>query len=408
MSENVRVIVRCRPPLVGETNTVSISEDEVTLNGENRFTFDGVFGSNSSQIEIFENSVESIVEQFLNGFNGTVFAYGQTGSGKTHTMFGTQSDPGIALRVFERIFVEKISNFRVSFLEIYNEEIRDLIGPARKGSAMKLQPSADGTIKGLSEKSVSCVEEIISVLSLGLKNRVVSATLMNSVSSRSHSVFTIFNNSTKIHLVDLAGSERQSKSGASGDTLKEAAKINLSLSALGNVISALSKGNSSVFIPYRDSKLTMLLQEALGGFNTRTVMIATISPSFENLNESISTLRYAHRAKSIQNRPKKKSQLDSADVQYIESSWMETVRELDKLNRFYESVIHTMIPADVMRRLEATSFYNEVLGIWEVNELNTDSVYEPDSIDEDEEEEEEEIVGPSYPKARGLVTLKYV
>lgn len=276
----------------------------------------------------------------LEGYNGTVFAYGQTGCGKSHTMQGPDIPPGIILtseqiaqrglisRSFDHIFeaMSVTSGVRylplVSYLEIYNENIRDLLNPSIPSSTLVLkeQPNEGVVVQNLSSHAVHSANECAELLTIGTKNRMVGATLMNAGSSRSHSIFiinleqiTTSNGAPncgddiatikkgKLNLVDLAGSERQAKTGATGDRLKEATKINLSLSALGNVISALVDGKSK-HIPYRDSKLTRLLQDSLGG-NTKTIMIACISPAEFNYDETLSTLRYASRAKNISNKP---------------------------------------------------------------------------------------------------------
>ena len=331
-SETVRVVVRVRPLSVTESNeaiavnpgshsiTITKPRDEETGGGK-EFTFDEVFGPLVSQADIYSATAMDIVDRVMEGFNGTIFAYGQTGAGKTYTMTGGKGEAGgIIPRVFRQIFssIEKNSfegvNFllQVSFLEIYNDEIRDLLGSARNA---QLQDKSDGSVgvKGISIMAVKSEDEMAAILSSGSKNRSTGSTLMNSESSRSHSLFTIVVESSdtktgrvrmgKLNLVDLAGSERQSKTGAVGDTLREAAKINLSLSALGNVISALVEGSKSGFVPYRDSKLTRLLQDSLGG-NTKTVMISNIGPAACNYEESLSTLRFSARAKRIQNKPR--------------------------------------------------------------------------------------------------------
>merc|ERR1711959_106721 len=228
--------------------------------------------------------------------------------------------PNSFVHIFEKIDSDNSGVtylVRASYLEIYNEEIRDLLG---KDPKMKLDLKEKDTgvyVKDLTSYVVRSVKEIDQVMNIGQKNRSVGATLMNQESSRSHSIFTInVETSTedpanpkkpkiragKLNLVDLAGSERQGKTGATGDRLKEATKINLSLSALGNCISALVDGRSN-HIPYRDSKLTRLLEDSLGG-NTKTCMIATIGPADYNYDETLSTLRYANRAKNIKNKPK--------------------------------------------------------------------------------------------------------
>ena len=286
------------------------------------FSFDHVFGPNVEQKFIYDTCAASVVDGCLNGYNGTIFAYGQTGSGKTHTMEGRPDPPtlrGIIPNSFQHIFDHVSTSqdlqflVRASYLEIYNEEIRDLLSKDPKNS-LDLKENVDSGVyvKDLTSFVVKNVSEIDHVMQAGKKNRSVGATLMNQTSSRSHSIFTIVIECCesggghirvgKLNLVDLAGSERQSKTGATGDRLKEATKINLSLAALGNVISALVDGKSS-HIPYRDSKLTRLLQNSLGG-NAKTVMCANAGPADYNYDETLSTLRYANRAKNIKNKPK--------------------------------------------------------------------------------------------------------
>ncbi|KAI9204425.1 P-loop containing nucleoside triphosphate hydrolase protein [Polychytrium aggregatum] len=289
------------------------------------FTFDSVFDSGCEQLEVYNTTARPIVESVLSGYNGTIFAYGQTGTGKTFSMEGVRDNPklrGIIPNSFEHIFSHIKTSptntqylVRASYLEIYNEEIRDLLNPKAGKLEVKERADIGVYVKDLRTFVVKDVEEMDRLMSFGNKNRSVGATQMNERSSRSHSIFTITVETSevgtekedhikagKLHLVDLAGSERQTKTGATGDRLKEATKINLSLSALGNVISALVDGKSS-HIPYRDSKLTRLLQDSLGG-NARTLMLATLSPASYNYDESLSTLRYANRAKNIKNKPK--------------------------------------------------------------------------------------------------------
>eukprot|EP01022_Parablepharisma_sp_SALTPOND_P021435 TRINITY_DN422_c6_g1_i1.p1 TRINITY_DN422_c6_g1~~TRINITY_DN422_c6_g1_i1.p1 ORF type:complete len:714 (+),score=75.66 TRINITY_DN422_c6_g1_i1:9369-11510(+) len=263
------------------------------------------------------------VSTFHINFIGTIFAYGQTGCGKTFTMVGAGGDlKGIIPNSFAHIFdsisahgKEKRFLLRCSYLEIYNESIHDLLeySPDKK-LELKEDPQKGIYIKGLANVIVKSVADIEQTMTKGTSNRHTAETGMNKDSSRSHCIFTIYIETAetkqdgnellkagKLNLVDLAGSERQAKTHAEGIRLKEASKINLSLSALGNVISALVDGKSS-HVPYRDSKLTRLLQDSLGG-NTKTVMIACVSPADYNYDETLSTLRYASRAKNIQNKP---------------------------------------------------------------------------------------------------------
>uniref|UniRef100_A0A8C7DFH6 Kinesin-like protein n=1 Tax=Oncorhynchus kisutch TaxID=8019 RepID=A0A8C7DFH6_ONCKI len=255
---------------------------------------------------------------------GTIFAYGQTGTGKTFTMEGVRAVPelrGIIPNSFAHVFghiakAEGDTRFlvRVSYLEIYNEEVRDLLGKDQmQRLEVKERPDVGVYIKDLSGYVVNNADDMDRIMTMGHKNRSVGSTNMNEHSSRSHAIFTITIECSekgvdgdqhvrmgKLHLVDLAGSERQGKTGATGQRLKEATKINLSLSTLGNVISALVDGKST-HVPYRNSKLTRLLQDSLGG-NSKTMMCANIGPADYNYDETISTLRYANRAKNIKNK----------------------------------------------------------------------------------------------------------
>ena len=267
------------------------------------FTFDAVFAPSITQRKLYDVCSAPVVASVLEGFNGTIFAYGQTGAGKTFTMEGVQDPPelrGIIPNAFQQIFdrvalaAEGVQFLvRASYLEIYNEEVRGLLAKDPK-NRLDLKENVDSGVyvKDLTSFIVKSSHEIDQVMQAGKKNRSVGATAMNAGSSRSHAIFTIIVeccDSTgtvrtgehitvgKLNLVDLAGSERQSKTQATGDRLKEATKINLSLSALGNVISALVDGKSQ-HIPYRDSKLTRLLQDSLGG-NTKTVMCANCGPA---------------------------------------------------------------------------------------------------------------------------------
>ncbi|XP_070199882.1 osmotic avoidance abnormal protein 3-like isoform X2 [Littorina saxatilis] len=339
MAECVKVIVRCRPMNGREKaldckNCVSMESAKGSCTIKNpddpkappkTFTFDGAYFTDSTTEAIYNDIAYPLVEGVTEGYNGTIFAYGQTGCGKSFSMQGIP-DPatqrGIIPRAFDHIF-ETVSVadgckflIHASYLEIYNEDVRDLLGKDSKARMdLKEHPEKGVYVAGLSMHPVHNVVDCNHIMEKGWKNRATGATLMNADSSRSHSIFTIFmemsNNDEegeehiragKLNLVDLAGSERQGKTGATGDRLKEATKINLSLSALGNVISALVDGKSK-HIPYRDSKLTRLLQDSLGG-NTKTMMVACLSPADNNYDETLSTLRYANRAKNIKNKPK--------------------------------------------------------------------------------------------------------
>ncbi|XP_078494760.1 kinesin family member 3B [Ciona intestinalis] len=337
-SECVKVVVRCRPLNQKEVEgnhesvvTMDVKSGQVQIKNPKSpndppksFTFDAIYDWNCTQSDIFEETFHPLLDSVLNGFNGTIFAYGQTGTGKTFTMEGVRSNPelrGAIPRSFEHIYKHiartKDQQYlvRASYLEIYQEDIRDLLSKDQsKRLELKERPDTGVYVKDLLSFVTKSVKEIEHVMNVGNQNRSVGATNMNEHSSRSHAIFVITIECSedgldgknhirvgKLNLVDLAGSERQAKSGATGERLKEATKINLSLSALGNVISSLVDGKGH--IPYRDSKLTRLLQDSLGG-NAKTVMVANIGPASYNCDETLTTLRYANRAKNIQNKPK--------------------------------------------------------------------------------------------------------
>nr|DBA21953.1 TPA: hypothetical protein GDO54_013059 [Pyxicephalus adspersus] len=339
-SETVKVVVRCRPMNSKEIASgfekvvdVDVKLGQISVKIQKgasnelpkTFTFDAVYDCNSKQVELYDETFRPLVDSVLQGFNGTIFAYGQTGTGKTYTMEGIRNDPekrGVIPNSFEHIFthISRSQNqqylVRASYLEIYQEEIRDLLSKDQsKRLELKERPDTGIYVKDLSSFVTKSVKEIEHVMNVGNQNRSVGATNMNEHSSRSHAIFMITIECSevgldgenhirvgKLNLVDLAGSERQAKTGAQGERLKEATKINLSLSALGNVISALVDGRST-HIPYRDSKLTRLLQDSLGG-NAKTVMVANLGPASYNVEESLTTLRYANRAKNIKNKPR--------------------------------------------------------------------------------------------------------
>jgi kinesin family protein 5 len=301
----------CRFPSGTEDNCISI--------GSKVFLFDKVFKPSATQEKVYNEAAKSIVLDVLSGFNGTIFAYGQTSSGKTHTMEGVIGDPvkqGIIPRIVNDIFnhiyaMEENLEFhiKVSYFEIYMDKIRDLLDVSKVNLSVHEDKNRVPFVKGATERFVSSPEEVFEVIEEGKANRHIAVTNMNEHSSRSHSVFLInvkqenLENqkklSGKLYLVDLAGSEKVSKTGAEGTVLDEAKNINKSLSALGNVISALADGNKT-HIPYRDSKLTRILQESLGG-NARTTIIICCSPASFNEAETKSTLEFGKRAKTIKN-----------------------------------------------------------------------------------------------------------
>ncbi|KAJ6444532.1 kinesin heavy chain [Purpureocillium lavendulum] len=346
MSANsIKVVARFRPQNRIELDSggkpiVSFSSDDsCTLDSreaQGSFTFDRVFDMECKQQDIFDFSIRPTVDDILNGYNGTVFAYGQTGAGKSYTMMGTNIDDddgrGVIPRIVEQIFASIMSSpgtieytVRVSYMEIYMERIRDLLAPQNDNLPVHEEKNRGVYVKGLLEIYVSSVQEVYEVMRRGGNARAVAATNMNQESSRSHSIFVITvtqknvetgsAKSGQLFLVDLAGSEKVGKTGASGQTLEEAKKINKSLSALGMVINALTDGKSS-HVPYRDSKLTRILQESLGG-NSRTTLIINCSPSSYNDAETLSTLRFGTRAKSIKNKAKVNAELSPAELKLL-------------------------------------------------------------------------------------------
>lgn len=292
-----------------------------------RYTYDCAFPATITQEEVYDQTARPIVESVMEGYNGTIFAYGQTGTGKTWTMEGDSSKDsrkGIIPRSFEQIFktINQTSNIqylvRGSFLEIYNNSVFDLLcNHDENHHGLPLKENSDGGkisvyAKGLTMTICKKPADLLKLLKEGSARRATASTNMNRTSSRSHCIFTCIveqcpkdNPSAirvgKLNMVDLAGSEKTKKTGAEGSTLTEAKAINVSLSALGNVISALTVKRIK-HVPYRNSKLTRLLQDSLGG-NTKTTMVAALGPADYNLGESISTLRFARRAKAIRNKP---------------------------------------------------------------------------------------------------------
>lgn len=290
----------------------------------------------SRQYDVFAFSIQNTVDDILKGYNGTVFAYGQTGAGKSYTMMGADIDDddqkGIIPRIVEQIFASILASpgnieytVKVGYMEIYMERIRDLLRPENDNLPIHEEKNRGVYVKGLTELYVSSVDEVYEVMRRGGLARAVAATNMNQESSRSHSIFVVTitqknvetgsQKSGQLFLVDLAGSEKVGKTGASGQTLEEAKKINKSLSALGMVINSLTDGKST-HIPYRDSKLTRILQESLGG-NSRTTLIINCSPSSYNDAETLSTLRFGERAKSIKNKARVNAELSVAELKIM-------------------------------------------------------------------------------------------
>ncbi|GAB5573376.1 kinesin-1 heavy chain isoform X1 [Prionailurus iriomotensis] len=338
---NIKVMCRFRPLNESEVNRgdkyiAKFQGEDTVMIASKPYAFDRVFQSNTSQEQVYNDCAKKIVKGFvggnslekaksgldmkhvLEGYNGTIFAYGQTSSGKTHTMEGKLHDPegmGIIPRIVQDIFNYIYSmdenlefHIKVSYFEIYLDKIRDLLDVSKTNLSVHEDKNRVPYVKGCTERFVCSPDEVMDTIDEGKSNRHVAVTNMNEHSSRSHSIFLINvkqeNTQTeqklsgKLYLVDLAGSEKVSKTGAEGAVLDEAKNINKSLSALGNVISALAEG--STYVPYRDSKMTRILQDSLGG-NCRTTIVICCSPSSYNESETKSTLLFGQRAKTIKN-----------------------------------------------------------------------------------------------------------
>ncbi|XP_038245473.1 kinesin-1 heavy chain isoform X4 [Dermochelys coriacea] len=320
---NIKVMCRFRPlndseVTRGDKYIAKFQGEDTVIIASKPYVFDHVFQSSTSQEQVYNDCAKKIVKDVLEGYNGTIFAYGQTSSGKTHTMEGTLHDPdgmGIIPRIVQDIFNYIYSmdenlefHIKVSYFEIYLDKIRDLLDVSKTNLSVHEDKNRVPYVKGCTERFVCSPDEVMDTIDEGKSNRHVAVTNMNEHSSRSHSIFLINvkqeNTQTeqklsgKLYLVDLAGSEKVSKTGAEGALLDEAKNINKSLSALGNVISALAE--SSTYVPYRDSKMTRILQDSLGG-NCRTTIVICCSPSSYNESETKSTLLFGQRAKTIKN-----------------------------------------------------------------------------------------------------------
>ncbi|TWW67174.1 Kinesin-like protein KIF13B [Takifugu flavidus] len=330
-----KLCTKCRH-LISAHAALDLDLPHIIRNQSKVFAYDYCFWSMdetekekfAGQEVVFQCLGESLLHNAFQGYNACIFAYGQTGSGKSYTMMGSGDQPGLIPRLCSALFdrtqkeqrEEESFTVEVSYMEIYNEKVRDLLDP--KGGRQTLRVREHKVlgpyVDGLSRLAVASYKDIESLMSEGNKSRTVAATNMNEESSRSHAVFNIILTHTlkdlqsgtsgekvsRLSLVDLAGSERAAKTGAAGERLKEGSNINKSLTTLGLVISALAEQgtakNKNKFVPYRDSVLTWLLKDCLGG-NSRTAMVATVSPAADNYEETLSTLRYADRAKSIVN-----------------------------------------------------------------------------------------------------------
>ncbi len=377
-SNHIQVAVRVRPfnsrekangnqcvVKMRQNTTMIIHPDHNDNNKDikdNIFTFDHSFWSHDtvtpgtifvSQKEVFEILGIPLLENIWAGYDGCIMAYGQTGSGKSYTMLGNEQDPehkGLIPRVCETIFQDvrfsSLEKIKITYKEIYNEQVRDLLNINDHTTSLDIRehPFYGPYCPDATEVEVKNYQDIAKCMELGSKQRVTAATKMNDQSSRSHALFTLniyhkqktphtYDSISHIHLVDLAGSEKINDSGVTGTNLKEAAKINTSLTYLCTVIKALAKNDGS-FIPYRNSKLTYLLKNCLGG-NSKTIMIAAISPSVLNYDETLSTLKWANQAKNIVNKVSKHHFFDN--IHEEPSIEEKLIEELNSLRQSWDS-----------------------------------------------------------------------
>eukprot|EP00041_Stephanoeca_diplocostata_P025141 m.651651 g.651651 ORF g.651651 m.651651 type:complete len:947 (+) comp22679_c0_seq3:196-3036(+) len=365
---DVKVVVRFRPQQERELLKGGLpvckfdsSGKTVSMNGTKKaaFTFDRVFNMDTTQEMIYEYAAKPIVEDVLKGYNGTIFAYGQTSSGKTFTMEGPDiagPDRGVIPRIVENIFsyieiAPESFEFtvRISYFEIYMEKIRDLLCDGNDNLQIHENRERGVYIRHATELYMQSPEEVLEVMRAGAERRSTAGTNMNERSSRSHAVVLLEltqndvekggSKTGKLYLVDLAGSEKVSKTGADGDVLMEAKNINKSLSALGLVIMTLTDGDSRAHIPYRDSKLTRILQESLGG-NSRTTIIICCSPSSWNEQESLSSLQFGKRAKKIKNFAKVNVQYSAEELQrQLEEAKKEIAKLVSRLNEYEKELM---------------------------------------------------------------------
>ncbi|XP_050677347.1 kinesin-like protein KIF18B isoform X2 [Leptidea sinapis] len=340
MPGNIKVVVRVRPTNEKEKDqnnriVVDVVDDHVVVfdpkedppfyfhgakqpipkraNKDLKFVFDHVYTHDATNYDIFETTTKEMLSSLMEGYNCSVFAYGATGAGKTYTMIGSKEHPGITYLTMEHLFYS-INSFeqdrefdaRVSYIEVYNENVYDLLKPSSTPLQIREDSKYGVTVAGLTLTNIRTARELLNVLEDGNKNRKQQPTEANPDSSRSHAVFQVYIKMKfktrvqirmKLSMIDLAGSERASATASIGERLSESTSINKSLLSLGNCINKLAAG--IVYIPYRDSKLTRLLKDSLGG-KCKTVMIANVSPSSMSYEDTYNTLKFAARANKIQ------------------------------------------------------------------------------------------------------------
>lgn len=422
-TDKIKVAVRLRPFNRRELemrapSVVDIEKDQTILHQPTSldkmdrkqpksFAFDHCFCSVdptkkdfASQEVVFDCLGRDILDNAFQGYNACIFAYGQTGSGKSYTMMGSQDNKGIIPRLCDSLFgliakqqsSELSYKVEVSYMEIYNEKVHDLLDPQTNKQSLKVREHnvLGPYVDGLSQLAVTSFQDIDNLMAEGNKSRTVAATNMNSESSRSHAVFTVILTQTlvepktgvtgekvsRMSLVDLAGSERAVKTGAVGERLKEGSNINKSLTTLGLVISKLAdqssgKNKDNKFVPYRDSVLTWLLKDNLGG-NSKTVMVATISPAADNYEETLSTLRYADRAKRIVNHAVVNEDPNARIIRELTQE-VEALREM--LKHATGSPVGDIQRVDIHQKLnESEKLYKEMSQTWEEKLMKTERI----------------------------------
>lgn len=413
--DKIKVAIRARPLnkrelSLGSSEAVIINDNQIVLTNlpttkdgrkaTKTFTYDCCFDSTSAdkpnyagQEDVFNSLGIEILENTFAGYNACVFAYGQTGSGKSYTMTGSEENRGIIPRIceaiFERVDANKDTNctykIEVYYMEIYNEKCRDLLNPSQKNLKVREHQLLGSYVEGLSQLAVSSFKDIEVLMNEGNKSRTIASTNMNSESSRSHAVFCVKLSQnivdekcgisgekvSRLSLVDLAGSEKASKTGSEGDRLKEGCNINRSLLTLGIVISTLADNSQNKskqkHIPYRDSVLTWLLKDSLGG-NSKTVMVTTISTAYDNYDETLSTLRYADRAKRIVNNAVINEDPNAKIIRNLREELEMLKKELEKAKE--------KINSDALndRLKESETLYNEMSKSWTVKLAETEKV----------------------------------
>ena len=381
---------------------------------EHTFSFDRAYGPDTTQLELYTTAVRPVVLNILEGYNGSIIAYGQTSSGKTYTMEGepgvsTEETCGAIPRVAAEIFsyIEKSSNsaskflVRASFMQVYNEQMQDLLRPSKQGQPkqpLKIREIPTGTyVQGLSESVVKSPQDIIELMRRGSQHRSTASTRMNWHSSRSHALFSIIVEHSevstvtkkkiitigKLNLVDLAGSERVKESGAEGERLGEACKINSSLSALGKVILSLTtRGKGALHVPYRETKITFLLRDSLGG-NCRTTLITNVTPAAPNYSETLGTLRFGNNAKSVRNDARINQDMSEQGL------LLAYERELQKLRDELERASTKEAPSVDNGRLQVLEF--ELKGAHEINEQVQQCLLERDQEIENTRREQDKL-----------------